>query len=135
MERQPGRSFEVEKEGSKSCINSCTAHFGLIKDSDSEPYLQVPIHLQVDNETARSNEYSDGLGSNPRGGMDICECIVPLWQEGTLNSREASSSREGGGREREVGDSCPPPGCFPSKLGWNRANTRTVSCMVLKPTV
>ncbi|GFU70003.1 hypothetical protein TNCV_2984301 [Trichonephila clavipes] len=32
-----------------------------------------------------------GLGSSPGEGMDICKCIMPSWQGGTLNSRRAAS--------------------------------------------
>ncbi|GFW36150.1 uncharacterized protein TNCV_4930121 [Trichonephila clavipes] len=32
-----------------------------------------------------------GLGSNPRKGMDVCKCIVPSHERGTLNSRRANS--------------------------------------------
>ncbi|GFY00056.1 uncharacterized protein TNCV_1341541 [Trichonephila clavipes] len=33
----------------------------------------------------------DGLGSNPREGMDVCKCIIPLWHGSTLNSHRAAS--------------------------------------------
>ncbi|GFX71616.1 hypothetical protein TNCV_2696041 [Trichonephila clavipes] len=32
-----------------------------------------------------------GIGSNPGEGIDVCKCIVPLRQGGTLNSRRAAS--------------------------------------------
>ncbi|GFW90190.1 hypothetical protein TNCV_1790111 [Trichonephila clavipes] len=32
------------------------------------------------------------MGSNSGESMDVCKCIVPLWQEGTLNSHRAASS-------------------------------------------
>ncbi|GFV35418.1 hypothetical protein TNCV_3204501 [Trichonephila clavipes] len=48
------------------------------------------------------------LGSNLGEDMDVCKCIVP--------SRHGSS-REVGGRGRNVRGSRPPPGCSPSKLG------------------
>ncbi|GFX70196.1 uncharacterized protein TNCV_4616341 [Trichonephila clavipes] len=32
-----------------------------------------------------------GLGSNPGEDMDVCNCIVPSWHGGTLNSRRAAS--------------------------------------------
>ncbi|GFT36095.1 hypothetical protein TNCV_4774341 [Trichonephila clavipes] len=63
---------------------------------------------------------SYGLSSNPGEGMDVCECIVPLWHE-TLNNRRATSpsrevcEKEG---EGEIPDS--PSGCLPQKLGWNQ---------------
>ncbi|GFS60139.1 uncharacterized protein TNCV_2826611 [Trichonephila clavipes] len=44
-----------------------------------------------------------GLGSNPGEDIDVCKCIVPSRYEGTLNSRRATSSREVGGRGRDVG--------------------------------
>ncbi|GFY23288.1 hypothetical protein TNCV_3939841 [Trichonephila clavipes] len=64
-----------------------------------------------------------GLGSNPGEDMDVCKCIVPLRQGGTLNSRLAASPLVWLVEERWE---APDP---PSKLGWNRAKT---SCMVLK---
>ncbi|GFV97031.1 hypothetical protein TNCV_3526171 [Trichonephila clavipes] len=57
-----------------------------------------------------------GLGSNPGEGMDVCKCIVPSRHGG------CKSSREVGGRGREVGGPC-PPGCSPSRLGWNQAKS------------
>ncbi|GFW76922.1 uncharacterized protein TNCV_2030271 [Trichonephila clavipes] len=32
-----------------------------------------------------------GLGSNPGESMDVCQCIVPLWHGGTLNSHRAAT--------------------------------------------
>ncbi|GFW75794.1 uncharacterized protein TNCV_4429771 [Trichonephila clavipes] len=32
-----------------------------------------------------------GMGSNPGEDMDVCECIVPSWHGGTLNSRRAAN--------------------------------------------
>ncbi|GFV08306.1 hypothetical protein TNCV_327401 [Trichonephila clavipes] len=37
-------------------------------------------------------ECSQGLGSNPGEGMDVCKCIVPSRHEGTLNIRRAANS-------------------------------------------
>ncbi|GFX39712.1 hypothetical protein TNCV_2104561 [Trichonephila clavipes] len=50
----------------------------------------------------------------------------------TLNSRRATSPLMlVEGEERwEVPDYL--PGCSPSKLGWNREQNRTVTCIVLK---
>ncbi|GFX90268.1 hypothetical protein TNCV_3848431 [Trichonephila clavipes] len=56
--------------------------------------------------------------------MDVCKCIVPLRQGGTLNSRRATSPlvRWVKGEERwEPPDH--PPGCSLSKLGWNRTKS------------
>ncbi|GFV61071.1 uncharacterized protein TNCV_1972461 [Trichonephila clavipes] len=61
-----------------------------------------------------------GLGLNPGEDMDVCKCIVPLRQGGTLNSRRAASLVwlvEGQDRW-EAPD---PLGFSPSKLEWNRA--------------
>ncbi|GFU86475.1 hypothetical protein TNCV_1418271 [Trichonephila clavipes] len=46
----------------------------------------------------RTCEHIMGLGSNPGEDMVVCQCVVPLRHEGTLNSRK--SSREVGGRRR-----------------------------------
>ncbi|GFV50017.1 hypothetical protein TNCV_2372601 [Trichonephila clavipes] len=53
----------------------------------------------------------------------VCKCIVPLRHGGTLNSRRAASPfvlLVAGDERWDAPD--PPPGCSPSKLGWNRAN-------------
>ncbi|GFX20443.1 hypothetical protein TNCV_3488011 [Trichonephila clavipes] len=54
--------------------------------------------------------------------MDVCKCIVPSQHGGTLNSHRVESPlvRLVTGNDRwEAPD--PPPGCPPTKLGWNRA--------------
>ncbi|GFT24557.1 uncharacterized protein TNCV_3253571 [Trichonephila clavipes] len=66
--------------------------------------------------------------------MDICKCIVPLWQGGTLNISRASSPlvRLVEGEERwEVSD--PPQGVLPQNWDGTQLN-RTVTFMVLKDT-
>ncbi|GFW27858.1 uncharacterized protein TNCV_767381 [Trichonephila clavipes] len=65
-----------------------------------------------------------GLGSNPAEGMHACKCIVPLRQEGTLNSRRATSSlvRLVEGEERKE---APPQGILPQNWCGTEMN-RTV---------
>ncbi|GFV74343.1 uncharacterized protein TNCV_5127861 [Trichonephila clavipes] len=62
-----------------------------------------------------------GLGSNSREDMDVCKCIVPLWHEGTLNSRRAASPLMGLVEGVERWEALTTPRCPPSKLGWKRA--------------
>ncbi|GFW41612.1 uncharacterized protein TNCV_4035281 [Trichonephila clavipes] len=56
------------------------------------------------------------LGSSPGEDMDVCKCIVPSRNGGTLNSRQATSPlvRLAEGEERWQAPD------HPSKLGWNR---------------
>ncbi|GFW83807.1 uncharacterized protein TNCV_669201 [Trichonephila clavipes] len=58
-------------------------------------------------------------------------CGVPSQYRGTINSR--ISSREVGGRGREVGGRLTPPGVFPQNWGGNEPK-HTATCMVLKAT-
>ncbi|GFX84041.1 hypothetical protein TNCV_4858491 [Trichonephila clavipes] len=56
--------------------------------------------------------------------MDVCKCILPSRHGGTLNRHRAASPLVrlvAGDERREAPD--PPPGCSPSKLGWNRAKS------------
>ncbi|GFY28383.1 uncharacterized protein TNCV_1970381 [Trichonephila clavipes] len=74
------------------------------------------------------------MGSNPGEGMDVCKCIVPWWQGGTINSRRAASPlvRLVEGEERwEAPDLllC----VFPQNLGGTVPKSN-VTCMVLKAT-
>ncbi|GFX31972.1 hypothetical protein TNCV_3408861 [Trichonephila clavipes] len=61
---------------------------------------QTPCHDEF--RGLRSDYVSQGLGSNPGEGMDVCECILPLRHGGTLNSGQAASPHvrlvEGSGR-------------------------------------
>ncbi|GFW01143.1 uncharacterized protein TNCV_1763811 [Trichonephila clavipes] len=66
--------------------------------------------------------------------MDVCKCIVPSWNESTLNNRRATSPLvrlvEGEARW-EVSDN--PQGVRPPNWGATEPN-RNVTCMVLKAT-
>ncbi|GFW45467.1 hypothetical protein TNCV_3244071 [Trichonephila clavipes] len=63
-----------------------------------------------------------GLASNPGESMDACKRIVPLRQGVTLKSRRAARLlMRLVEREERWETSGHPPGCSPSKLGWNRA--------------
>ncbi|GFV70050.1 uncharacterized protein TNCV_2585631 [Trichonephila clavipes] len=75
-----------------------------------------------------------GLGSNPGEDTDVCKCIVPARDGGTLNSRRAASLlvRLVEGEERwESSDH--PQSVLPLNWGGIDPN-RTVACMVLKAT-
>ncbi|GFT92701.1 hypothetical protein TNCV_3076861 [Trichonephila clavipes] len=65
------------------------------------------------------------LGSNLAEGTDVCKCIVPSRQGGSLNSRRSASPlvRLVEGEERW---------CSLSKLGWKNGAKSTVACMELK---
>ncbi|GFV85592.1 hypothetical protein TNCV_3774161 [Trichonephila clavipes] len=58
------------------------------------------------------------MGSNPGEGMDVCKCLIPLRQGGTLNSRGASSPLvnlvEG---EERLGGPSPSLECSPLNIG------------------
>ncbi|GFV84576.1 cullin-4A [Trichonephila clavipes] len=75
-----------------------------------------------------------GLGSNPGEDMDVCKCIVPPRQGGTLNSHRAASHL---GRLVEVEERWETPdhpqGVLPLNWGETELN-RSVTCMVLKAT-
>ncbi|GFT86004.1 cullin-4A [Trichonephila clavipes] len=74
------------------------------------------------------------LGSNPVEDVDVCKCTVPAWQEGTLNSRRATSPlvRLVKGEERwEAPDH--RKGVLPQNWGETELN-RSVTCTVLKST-
>ncbi|GFU01340.1 cullin-4A [Trichonephila clavipes] len=73
-----------------------------------------------------------GLGSNPGEDMDICECIMPSWLGGILNSRRAASPLVRLGEERwEAPDH--PQGVLSLNWGETELNP-SVTCMVLKAT-
>ncbi|GFY35593.1 uncharacterized protein TNCV_196931 [Trichonephila clavipes] len=76
-----------------------------------------------------------GLCSNPGEGMDVCECKVPSWHEGTLNSHRVASLlvKLVEGEERWKAPDH-PQGVLPQNCGGTEKN-RTVTCMVLKATV
>ncbi|GFV68264.1 uncharacterized protein TNCV_1875461 [Trichonephila clavipes] len=78
-----------------------------------------------------------GPGSNLRGGMDVCKCIVPSRHGDTLNSRRAENPlvRLVGGKERWREREGPDyPQCdLPQNWGGKGLNC-TVICMVLKAT-
>ncbi|GFX34342.1 uncharacterized protein TNCV_3226891 [Trichonephila clavipes] len=76
-----------------------------------------------------------GLDSNLGEDMDVCKCIVPSRDGGTLNSSRAASPllRLVAGDEK-LEAPAPPPECSTSNLEWNRAKNRNVTCMVLKTT-
>ncbi|GFW65046.1 uncharacterized protein TNCV_393121 [Trichonephila clavipes] len=59
-----------------------------------------------------------GKSSNPGEDMDVCKCIVPSRNGGTLNSSRTANPlvRSVQGEERWEA-SCPPPGYSPSKMG------------------
>ncbi|GFT45084.1 hypothetical protein TNCV_2861081 [Trichonephila clavipes] len=59
---------------------------------------------------------------------------MPLWQEGTLNSRQAASSlvRLAEGEERP--EAPEPPRVFSLKIGGGAKLKRIVTCIVLKAT-
>ncbi|GFV22200.1 hypothetical protein TNCV_2674421 [Trichonephila clavipes] len=65
-----------------------------------------------------------GLDSNPGEDIDVCKRLVSSSHGGTLNIRRATSSlvKLVAGNERWENPD-PPPGCSPSKLGWNRAKS------------
>ncbi|GFU48573.1 hypothetical protein TNCV_1439471 [Trichonephila clavipes] len=64
------------------------------------------------------------FGSWKRKDMDICKCIVLLRHGVTINSSLAASPLTWllDGKERWEALE-PPPGCSPSKLGWNQAKS------------
>ncbi|GFW08110.1 hypothetical protein TNCV_2978771 [Trichonephila clavipes] len=64
--------------------------------------------------------------------MDVCKCIVPLWQGDILNSHRAASLlvRLVAG---STGTLTLPQGTLPQNWGGIELN-RTVTCMVLKAT-
>ncbi|GFS55408.1 uncharacterized protein TNCV_1626961 [Trichonephila clavipes] len=72
------------------------------------------------------------MGPSPGDGMDVCKCIGPSRQEGSLNSSRIASPlvRSVEGEERwEALDH--PQGVKPQNWGENE-HYRAVTCMVLK---
>ncbi|GFV56396.1 uncharacterized protein TNCV_855491 [Trichonephila clavipes] len=64
--------------------------------------------------------------------MDVCKCIVPSRQGGTLNSRRAASPLVRLVEEEERWEAPDhPQGVLPQNWGGTEQN-RTVTCMVLK---
>ncbi|GFU92383.1 transposase [Trichonephila clavipes] len=56
--------------------------------------------------------------------MDVCKCIIPARDGGTLNSRRAASSLVRLMEEKYRWEAPgPTPGCSPSKLWWNRSKS------------
>ncbi|GFU40716.1 hypothetical protein TNCV_3230811 [Trichonephila clavipes] len=58
-----------------------------------------------------------GLDSNPGEYMDICECILPLRQGGTLNSCQAASPLVRLVEGEEKGEATDHPRVFSLKIG------------------
>ncbi|GFV34753.1 transposable element Tcb2 transposase [Trichonephila clavipes] len=73
---------------------------------------------------------SMGLGSNPREGMDVCKCIVPLRNGDTLNSHRVASPLVRFVKERwEALEHS--QGVLPQNWGGTE-QSHIVPCMVLK---
>ncbi|GFV47693.1 hypothetical protein TNCV_1708891 [Trichonephila clavipes] len=67
------------------------------------------------------------LGSNPAEDMDVCKYIVPSRHGGTLNSRQAASPPEVGGRGREAARDDDRFGVMAKILVFGTEGTRTES--------
>ncbi|GFU76022.1 uncharacterized protein TNCV_1540001 [Trichonephila clavipes] len=95
--------------GTPTCVTAIQlTGFSYLKGTPGGILIQGPLRT------------SYASGSNPGEDMDVCKCIVPSQHGGTLNSRRAASPLVRlveGGERWEAPD--PPPGCSPSKLGWN----------------
>ncbi|GFV37859.1 uncharacterized protein TNCV_2662721 [Trichonephila clavipes] len=82
--------------------------------------------------STNENSDSEGLGWNPGEKKDVCKCIVPSRQGGTLNScRIASPLARLVEEEKRWEASDHPQSILPLNWGGIEPN-RTVSCMVLK---
>ncbi|GFW48585.1 hypothetical protein TNCV_4241661 [Trichonephila clavipes] len=74
-----------------------------------------------------------GLGSNPGEGIDICKCIVTLRHGDTLKQPSSrKSSREVGGREREVGALTPSQGVLPQNWVEIEPNHNVMAISLLR---
>ncbi|GFW11508.1 hypothetical protein TNCV_3810271 [Trichonephila clavipes] len=119
----------------KSSIMRLPTSFSLQSNMAMHSFLQSPKFEAAEGQECRRchcmlnmprHKYPpigvEGVGSNIGEDMDVCKCIVPSRQEGTLNSRRAAGPLDLGEKGRDVGDLSPlSPECSPSKLGWNRA--------------